>query len=71
MRFIEGQHVQDVAVAVALCMGRLRQLQRPVEYPLARAVLRRQAQILNAGTHLVGVAIGGAVMDGELHTASR
>ena len=38
---------------------------------LAGVVLRRQAQELDAGAHLVGVGVAGVVVDGELHTTSR
>ncbi|MNN08038.1 hypothetical protein D3C81_1208810 [compost metagenome] len=71
VRLVEGQYVKDVAVSVAHGLRRLRQLQLPVEHALARAVLRGQAQVLDARAHAVGVAIGGVVMDGKFHTASR
>ncbi|MNN54942.1 hypothetical protein D3C81_1697890 [compost metagenome] len=71
VRFVEGQHVQDVAVGIAQRVGRARQLQLPVEHTLAMAFLRGQAQVLDARAHLVFVAIGGVVMDRESHAASR
>jgi hypothetical protein len=71
MGLIHGQHVQDVAVRVELGAHRARQLELPVEHALALAVVRGQAQVLDARAHLVFVVIGGVVADGQSHTTSR
>ena len=60
MRFVQGQDMQDVAVRIAQrapgAAG-----QAPIDHVLALAVLRGQAQVLDAGAHPVFVAIGGVV----------
>lgn len=71
MRFVQGQDVQDVAVRIAQRPRRARQVQAPIDHVLALAVLRGQAQVLDAGAHPVFVAIGGVVGDRESHAASR
>src|SRR5690606_41511154 len=56
-----------ISVRVLLGDYLARQIQGPAEDLLAGAVLGRQAQILNAGAHLVFVAVGGVVADGQSH----
>jgi hypothetical protein len=69
--FIQSQHMQDVTERVHLRPHRAWQVELPAKYVLAFAVVGRQAQILDAGTYLVFVVVGGFVADGESHAASR
>ena len=71
VRLVQGQHMQDVAVGVALRAHRARQVELPADHPLARAFLWSQAQVLDARAHLVVVVVGGVVADRESHTTSR
>ena len=68
---IQGQHMQDVAKRIQLRPHRARQVELPAEHVLALTVVGCQAQVLDAGSHLIFVVIGGVVTDGESHTASR
>ncbi|MNT35978.1 hypothetical protein D3C72_1720320 [compost metagenome] len=71
MRLVQGQHMEDVAEGVDLRPHRARQGQLPAEHVLSFAFLRRQAQVLDAGSNLVVIAVGGVVANGQSHTASR
>lgn len=71
MGLVHGQHVQDIAVGIELAAHQAWQLQVPFEDLLALAVLRGQAQELDAGADFIGVAVGGVVAYGKFHTTSR
>ena len=68
---LHAQHMQNIAIRIALFLCRPGQLQSPVEYPLPLAALRRQAQVLNAPTHLICIVISGGMTDRKSHAASR
>ncbi|MNJ81125.1 hypothetical protein D3C77_797800 [compost metagenome] len=63
--------MQHVAIGVELAAHLARHVHLPVDDPLALAVLGREAQELDAGAHLVGIAVGGVVANGQFHTTSR
>jgi hypothetical protein len=71
VRFIQGQHMQDVAVRIELGMHRSRQVELPAQYLLAFTVVRGQTQVLDARAHLIIVTVGGVMADRESHATSR
>ena len=71
VRFVHGQHVQDVAERIELRAHRPRQVELPTEHVLALAVMGGQSQVLDARAHLIFVVIGGLVANRKSHAASR
>ena len=71
MGLVQREHMQDVAERVHLRPHRAWKVELPAQHVLALAVMRGQAQVLDAGAHLVFVVVGSVVADGESHAASR
>ncbi|MNP51488.1 hypothetical protein D3C76_1458110 [compost metagenome] len=71
VRLFQAQYVEDIAVRVQLRTHWAWQVQLPRQYVLTLAVMRRQAQVLNAGAHLVFIVVGGFMANRQSHTASR
>ena len=71
MGLVQGEHMQDITEGVHLGPHRAWQVELPAQHVLALAVMGCQAQVLDAGAHLVFVVVGGVVADGESHAASR
>ncbi|MNE17047.1 hypothetical protein D3C80_1100140 [compost metagenome] len=71
MRVIQRQHVQYVTESIGGAHRIFRQRQLPGDNALVPGILWRQAQILGAALHLLGVGIMGIVLNVEFHCASR
>ena len=71
MRFIQAQHVQDIAEWVYLRPCRSWQVEVPIEHLLPLGVVWGQAQVLDAGAYRVFIVIGGFMTNGQSHTTSR
>ncbi|MNP54344.1 hypothetical protein D3C76_1488900 [compost metagenome] len=69
--FVQGQYVKDVAERIQLRPHRPGQIQLPAQHMLAFAVVGRQAQVLDAGAHLIFIVVGRFVADRESHMTSR
>ena len=71
MRLFQAEDVQDITERIAPGLDRARQVQLPLQYLLALVVRRGQAQVLDAGAHLIFIVVSGFVADCQSHTTSR
>ncbi|MNP06752.1 hypothetical protein D3C76_987490 [compost metagenome] len=69
--FVQGQHMEDVAIRVDLAFDPAGQVQLPFVDALALTAAWRQAQELDAVADIACVAVGSVVANGQFHTTSR